>query len=225
MKNTIIQDTRENAEYRDSRVDYFITQGYKVELKKLDIGDYAIKGKPDRVVDFKMNIQEMIGNIQDSTISKSKIKRNVARMCENYGVPEEKASMIYDTIIADDLVVDVEPMLQELCEDAGFEPMQCLHIRNLYRAHRTRLHRLLVKAKRRGVKLYFLIANTDRVKDLESLKEWKNPRLRISPKAMTGERLAKAMQTISERYGAEFIFTTPEEQGEMILKILEGEDD
>ena len=222
---TIIQDTREKEHFRLDRTDYFITQGYRVELQKLEIGDYAIKGKLNRVVDYKMSIQEMIGNIQESTLSKTKVGNVVKKMCENYDVPSHVAGMIYELIIADDLEIDIEPMLYEIGENAGLEPMQCRYLINLYRAYRTRLHRLLVKAKRQGVKLYFLVANDDGVIDLESLKKWKNPRIRYSPRAMTGKTLAKAMETMESKYFCKFLFCKPEEQGEQILRLLEGADE
>ena len=220
---TIIQDTREHAEYRESRVSYFKSKGFNVEVDKLDIGDYMIKGKPEIVVDYKMSISEMIGNVQDKTISKTKIGKSVSKMCENHGVSADDAKRIYETIIADDLVVDVEGELRTLCEKAGFEPLQCTYARNLYRAYRSRLHRLNVRAKKEGVKLFYLIANEDKVTDFETLSRWRNPRLKFSPNAMTGERLAKSLQTMTDKYGCEFRFCTPENQGEEILKLLEVE--
>ena len=62
------------------------------------------------------------------------------------------------------------------------------------------------------------------VRDLFS---WKNPRLFIFqggkqkyPKATKGQTLAKCLITLQEKYGCDFAFTTKENSGAEILKIL-----
>ena len=77
------------------------------------------------------------------------------------------------------------------------------------------------KARDHGCKLYFLIENEDNVKCIEDLVNWYNPRLKITPKAVTGQRLAKAMKTMEERYGCSFMFCTPEESAQRIQEILQ----
>ena len=81
------------------------------------------------------------------------------------------------------------------------------------------------RAQAHGCKLYFLIENEDGIEKVEDVKQWVNPRLSISPKAVTGERLMKSMITMSKRYGCEFMFCKPEEAAETILRLLGGDDD
>ena len=72
-----------------------------------------------------------------------------------------------------------------------------------------------------GTTLYVLVENTDGVTCVEDVARWYNPRLDYSPRAITGERLAKALATIQSRYGCKFIFCTPDEAGQVITEILE----
>lgn len=56
------------------------------------------------------------------------------------------------------------------------------------------------------------------------IEQWKSP-LKRNKKAITqvkGETLAKAMKTMHEKYGVEFVNCKREESAEMILKILGG---
>lgn len=43
----------------------------------------------------------------------------------------------------------------------------------------------------------------------------------LSPNATKGETLAKAIETMEQKYGVKFLFCKPEEAGAMILKLLE----
>lgn len=71
-----------------------------------------------------------------------------------------------------------------------------------------------------GCELTVLIENEDGIRSVADVPRWKNPRTARSPKCIQGPRLAKAMQTISERYGCRFDFCKPEEAGARILEIL-----
>lgn len=97
-----------------------------------------------------------------------------------------------------------------------------------------RFKRELVSARDSGCKLYILVENCDGVSDLETLSTWRestehfamrrrktgNPKCRY----IEGKRLAKACQTMSERYGATFLFCPPEKSGWMIETILGREE-
>lgn len=94
----------------------------------------------------------------------------------------------------------------------------------------------LIRAKNNNVKLYVLVENTDGVSSILDLYHWVNPRARIrkwitdktgehrkipiSNNATTGERLAKALETMQLKYGATFLFCKPEEAGKKILELL-----
>lgn len=75
-------------------------------------------------------------------------------------------------------------------------------------------------AKAAGSRLIFLIENTVGINKLEDVHRWINPREIYSPKCVQGPRLQKAMETIQERYGVQFLFCTPERSGEIIVNIL-----
>lgn len=78
----------------------------------------------------------------------------------------------------------------------------------------------LLRAQEAGIKLYILIEHGKDIKCLEDVQRWINPRLKQSPKALTGEKLYKIMKTQEERYGITYLFCTKEETGEKIIELL-----
>lgn len=75
-------------------------------------------------------------------------------------------------------------------------------------------------AKAAGCALIILVENTVGISDISQVHTWINPRIIYSDKCVQGDRLQKAMETISERYGVKFMFCTPEESGERIKEVL-----
>lgn len=88
------------------------------------------------------------------------------------------------------------------------------------RSEHQRFKRECIAARDAGTQLIVLIENDDGVRDLNMLRSWYNPRTPVAPCCVQGERLAKAMQTMSERYGVIFRFCRPEEAGNIIMEIL-----
>ena len=84
-----------------------------------------------------------------------------------------------------------------------------------------RFRRELIRAKDMGTHLYIVVENDEGIRCLADVLRWVNPRLIDSPKAITGDRLAKAMRTMEIRYGCNFYFCRPEESACLIFKILE----
>lgn len=80
-----------------------------------------------------------------------------------------------------------------------------------------------IAAKEAGCQLIILVENTIGVKSVADVHKWINPDLIYHPRAITGERLQKAMITMSERYGVRFEFCTPEESAQRIIELLGGE--
>lgn len=76
-------------------------------------------------------------------------------------------------------------------------------------------------AKAAGCQLIILVENDLDITDVSQVHTWINPRVIYSEKCVQGDRLQKAMQTISERYGVQFLFCRPEEAGPRIKEILE----
>ena len=77
-----------------------------------------------------------------------------------------------------------------------------------------------ILARDAGCQLIILVENTDGIRTIEDVHTWINPDLVYRPKAITGERLQKAMCTMSERYGVKFEFCTPEESAKRVLELL-----
>lgn len=80
-------------------------------------------------------------------------------------------------------------------------------------------------AKAAGCKLIILVENRIGITDISEVHKWINPRVIYSPKCVQGDQLQKAMETISERYGVQFKFCTPEAAGRTITEILRHEYD
>lgn len=79
-------------------------------------------------------------------------------------------------------------------------------------------------ARRCGGQLIILVENEHGYKCIDDVVAWVNPNVRKTARSITGERLAKAMHTMSERYGVQFEFCAPEEAGRRILQLLEAND-
>ena len=83
-----------------------------------------------------------------------------------------------------------------------------------------RFHDEVKRAHKAGVKIIFLIEHGQGVRDLLDVLFWNNPRLKESPRCISGEHLYKSMLTLSERYGVEWQFCTKRETGRRIIEIL-----
>lgn len=91
---------------------------------------------------------------------------------------------------------------------------------NIGGAEHERFKRELIRARDMGTKLYILVENEDGITNLADVRSWINPRIVLSPRCITGERLAKAMRTLEERYGCTFMFCRPEEAAGVIYELL-----
>lgn len=93
------------------------------------------------------------------------------------------------------------------------------------REEHQRFKRECVAAKEAGCKLYFLIENDIGITDVNQVHTWKNPRSIFQADCVQGDRLEKAMKTMSERYGCEFLFCDYSETGQIIMRLLGGTDE
>ena len=94
---------------------------------------------------------------------------------------------------------------------------------NLTQGHE-RFRNELERAKKAQIRVVVLCEHSSRIRCLEDVARWENPRLRESPGAITGERMAKIMRTMSDRYGVEWAFCDKRQTGRRILEILEVTD-
>lgn len=111
---------------------------------------------------------------------------------------------------------------------------------NISRQHQ-RFKRECIRAKEAGAILYVLVENPYGYTCINDVRAWRNehckycyidgcepwsglgrcPRHR-SQIPIQGPRLAKAMTTMSERYGVRFEFCAPQEAGKRVLELLNG---
>jgi len=82
----------------------------------------------------------------------------------------------------------------------------------------------ITKAEDAGIKLIFLIEHSNRIKCLEDVNGWYNPRLKTSPLAVSGQRLFKILYSIKMKYGVEFLFCDKAHTGKRIIELLGGGD-
>lgn len=83
-----------------------------------------------------------------------------------------------------------------------------------------RFKRECMAAKQAGCQLIILVENDDGIKSVDEVHTWINPDVIYRPRAITGERLEKAMKTMNERYGVRFEFCEPGEAAEKIVELL-----
>lgn len=88
---------------------------------------------------------------------------------------------------------------------------------------RARFTAELLKAKQAGIHIVILCEHGEKIKSLEDVKDWKNPRCKESPLAMSGERLYKLMKTfeMSDLYSVSFEFCDKRTTGKRIVELLQ----
>ena len=102
--------------------------------------------------------------------------------------------------------VDTKANMEEIAQNIGSD-------------HK-RFKRECVAARDAGCQLIILVENTEGISSVNEVHKWINPDLIYRPRAITGERLQKAMFTMSMRYGVRFEFCKPEESAEKIIELL-----
>ena len=78
----------------------------------------------------------------------------------------------------------------------------------------------LKKANYLGIKLVFLVEHSRNIRSLEDVRSWKNPRLKTSPLAASGERLYKILVVLEKKYNTKFYFCSKKETGDKIIELL-----
>ena len=114
--------------------------------------------------------------------------------------------------------------------------------KNINGKNHDRFKRECIRARDAGFRLVILVENRDNVHSLRELREWTNGhcaacverrRARCEPhdnsgkclkhgtrKPIQGERLARAMSTMSDRYGVRFEFCEPKDAAKRICELL-----
>lgn len=78
----------------------------------------------------------------------------------------------------------------------------------------------LIRAQELGITLVFLVEHGLDIKTLSDVRDWKNPRLSVSPMALDGLALYKRLVTIENKYGTRFHFCTKQDTGKRIIQLL-----
>ena len=108
------------------------------------------------------------------------------------------------------LVIDRKQSLGEVCN-------------NVVQDHK-RFRAELQRAQEYGQHIIVLVEHSKNIRTLEDVIHWVNPRLKVSPLAVSGERLYRILSTMSKTYGVEFQFCTKDETGARIIELLKGEE-
>lgn len=188
----ILVDTGQQKKKHDLKHKCLENLGAELEIVPLPVGDYVCVN--DKVSDC--------------------LRRKKSRE-----IPVKKM----DLLGTYEVTVDTKRNLQEV-------------IGNICGKQHARFRDECILAKNNGIQLYVLVENEDGVLSLSDLYMWENPRAKmqkwitghsgerrkvfLSPDATKGESLAKAMETMQEKYGVSFQFCGPEEAGAKILELL-----
>ena len=96
---------------------------------------------------------------------------------------------------------------------------------NMVGPDRARFLREVDRANRAGCRLIVLVEHSNRIRSLEDVIKWNNPRLKVSPLAVDGPRLFRIMHATGNTYGFEWAFCDKVHTGKRIIEILDGESD
>ena len=103
---------------------------------------------------------------------------------------------------------------------------------NLIQSH-TRFRAECDLAAELGIKLYVLVENKDGIRCIDDILKWKNPQyyvwlkkqrqgLKCKPPA-SNQTLLKMLHTMERDHSVTFLFCTPEDSAEMIVRLLNHE--
>ena len=87
---------------------------------------------------------------------------------------------------------------------------------------RDRFIREIERCNAAGCRLIVLIEHGGQIRQLTDVIRWKNPRLKVSPMAVSGERLFRIMKAMEGHFGIEWRFCDKRSTGKRIIEILEA---
>ena len=88
---------------------------------------------------------------------------------------------------------------------------------------RKRFVREIERCNASGCRMIVLVEHSNRIRRLEDVIGWKNPRLKESPYAVSGERLYKIMKAMEGYYGIRWEFCNKQSTGRRIIELLGGD--
>lgn len=153
----------------------------------------------------------MFLTIQIDSREKARAIRNIVAYFDKAGVQHFVSKLPvgdYQSLDNARLVIDRKANLSEL-------------VVNVCQGHR-RFTDELKRARQYGIKLIVLCEHGGGIKTLDDVVHWRNPRIDVSPLAMSGERLYKVLVTMANKYDVEFLFCDKRATGRRIVEILGG---
>lgn len=133
----------------------------------------------------------------------------------------------YEDLHNPGVVIDRKHNLGELCNNLSDVPKKKKGTKEFQKdknnhniVDRERFLREIKRSKELGKKLVFLVEHGNSIKNLEDVRKWKNPRLKKSSLATSGEMLYKKLSILENEYGVKFYFCSPKNTGEEIVKLL-----
>ena len=149
--------------------------------------------------------------IQIDTREKQKAIQKIVDEFDKHEIPYFSSKLyVGDYMNLDNprIIIDRKQNLAELCQ-------------NVVQGHK-RFRGELQRAVDAGIKLIILCEHGGSIKKLEDVINWKNPRLKISPMAVSGERLFKILHTIQKKYNIDILFCDKRNTGKQIIELLGG---
>lgn len=104
------------------------------------------------------------------------------------------------------LIIDRKQNLNEVCS-------------NVCQDHK-RFVDELQRANAINIKMIILIEHGCGINSLQDVNTWYNPRLKVSPLAVSGQRLFKILYAMSKKYNVEFLFCDKKSTGAEIVRLL-----
>ncbi len=106
-----------------------------------------------------------------------------------------------DYSILIDTKKDIEEIASNLCNSQNHE----------------RIKREIAKGRELGAKEFIFLINSGKVKTMEDLQNWSSKRTQVK-----GSTLIKIFKTMREKYGVKFFLVPKKKMGEMVVKLLGG---
>lgn len=109
--------------------------------------------------------------------------------------------LLNDTKVIIDLKANIEEIAHNLCNTKEHE----------------RIKREVQRAKEIGCEKFIFLIKVQKIKNIDDLVDWSSKKTKVK-----GLTLVKIMKTMHERYGCNFIFTSKENAGKIIVKLLKN---
>lgn len=149
--------------------------------------------------------------IQIDTREKARAIKQIVGYFDEVGVKHYTSKLFVGDYMSLDnprLIIDRKQNLQEICG-------------NVCQQHERFINELK-RAKENGIKIIILCEHGGNIKELSDVQNWTNPRLKNSPKAVSGKQLFKTLFTIQQKYDVEFVFCEKRMTGYKIVELLGG---